>query len=1013
MSIGTKKIFIIERDRTLVYVYRIFLEEIGHKCVGSAKNIEEARKLMSAIDSVDIVLMDVDSAGEIEDCVKFSEELFNNYNILVLYILSEFSQKNLVGLMSSSFYGYLRLPMQTDVMKLSIEFAVKKFEYEQKHFVEHKVLDNINLGVVIFRLNGEIVFSNESANKNFGVRVGGNVRDYLYDKFFSVDNVFINSILGTHFKDVVLEKEFEGKSFYYNLQFSVYNVKKRDPLIYCFISDISSKKSFSVIQSETNTSFRNILDNIDEGIFIIDRGFKLIDHNEISQIFFEEMFERELSLGMHLTDFFFFLSPDQQKEFTKSLLVAFRGVSRSLVRSFNFKEKSFYFRIKLIPLLKNESTGKYNLVTISIQNLTREKLLELRVNELETEVKPLFDSSFQRFYLCDLNYKIISFNKAAFDVILKEFNHKLKKGDSILNFIPKEVSIEDFKDYFTRTLNYEHVFFKIKIHSDTIGDYWNETHLDPVINSKGEIHEVLIWTIDITEQEKNVQALRESEERYSLIANGANDGLWDWDLKTNKVYLSPRWKALLGYSDDELPNEYGVRDKLLHPEDKERSEVILRKYFQGEINEYINEIRLRHKDGHYIWVLERGVALRDENGNIIRLAGSITDITKQKKIEQQLKDAYLQLMQERQMFIDADIVIFKMKVNKYPEITYITKNVKKILGYDSSEIISNKVNLYSLIHPEDVVAYKKNLVKLKISKNKSQQFKPIRFRTSSGNYIWVKSFVIITDRKEDAVDIQGHFMDVTEILEAKRILTERQKNLLEFISSSNDAIIGIDDKGIIIDFNKKSLAIFGLNADVDIKGEVIAKFLEKTEDNKTWDEIFEEANSRKGRLYIFRIGVKNNKDYLHLEVSVNPVHVNKTKVYYLILRDITERKKLEKEIIKNKARYEALVNAIPDLIFVVDYDGNYIDYTVDKSSPLYVEPKNIIGKNLKDFFPDENKYKEILEKIRDTIRTGILNIVTYEMDSRMGRRKFEARISKMDDKRILSIVRDITDPEIK
>ncbi len=239
MSIEAKKIFIIERDRTLVYVYRIFLEEIGHKCVGSAKDIEEARKLMPAIDSMDIVLMDVDSAGEIDECVKFSEELFNNYNVLVLYILSEYSQKNLAGLMSSSFYGYLHLPMQTDIMELSIEFAIRKFEYEQKHFVEHKVLDNINLGVIIFKLDGEVVFSNESAKKNFGVDIGDNVKDYLYDKFFSIDNTFINSILGTHFKEVVLEKEFEGKSFYYSLQFSVYNVKKREPLIYCFISDIS------------------------------------------------------------------------------------------------------------------------------------------------------------------------------------------------------------------------------------------------------------------------------------------------------------------------------------------------------------------------------------------------------------------------------------------------------------------------------------------------------------------------------------------------------------------------------------------------------------------------------------------------------------------------------------------------------------------------------------------------------------------------------------------------------
>jgi PAS domain-containing protein len=152
-----------------------------------------------------------------------------------------------------------------------------------------------------------------------------------------------------------------------------------------------------------------------------------------------------------------------------------------------------------------------------------------------------------------------------------------------------------------------------------------------------------------------------------------------------------------------------------------------------------------------------------------------------------------------------------------------------------------------------------------------------------------------------------------------------------------------------------------------------------------------------------------NVQDIFVEISVNPIKVKDTTSYYLIIRDITERKLLERETLKNKLRYEALVNAIPDLIFVMDKNGYYVDYTADESSPLYVDPGMIIGKHLTDFFKDKEKVEEILEKIRDTIKTGKINKVKYSLDSPVGIRHFEARISKMDDEKILSIVRDITD----
>ncbi|WFP51190.1 PAS domain S-box protein [Methylomonas sp. EFPC3] len=197
-------------------------------------------------------------------------------------------------------------------------------------------------------------------------------------------------------------------------------------------------------------------------------------------------------------------------------------------------------------------------------------------------------------------------------------------------------------------------------------------------------------------------ALRTSEERYILAERAVNDGIWDWNILTHEYYLSPRWNKILGYAAGELPNEEAIFFELIHPDDKARASDAFARHLERN-ERYSTELRLRHRDGSYRWVLDRGEALRDANGRPVRMVGSITDITERKAAEAELLE-YREHLEELVAMATTEVkAIVQTAVNGVISIDssgiirMFNPAAEKLFGWRSDEIVGKNV---SLLMPE-------------------------------------------------------------------------------------------------------------------------------------------------------------------------------------------------------------------------------------------------------------------------------------------------------------------------
>lgn len=261
---------------------------------------------------------------------------------------------------------------------------------------------------------------------------------------------------------------------------------------------------------------------------------------------------------------------------------------------------------------------------------------------------------------------------------------------------------------------------------------------------------------DRTKSERTAEeALRRSKERFELAVRGAGVGIWDYDILAGKVFYSPRWKAMFGYTEDEIGDGLDDWARLLHPDERNWIIKLQDDFLAGTSTHVTAEYRLRHKDGPYRWIEAHGVVVRNEEGKAIRLVGSHGDITARKQAE---KD--LQVREKRfRNYFEQGLIGMAVTSTDGRWID-VNERLCRILGFERDELVQR--TWLELTHPEDLATDLEEFNRLLEGAIDHYEMEK-RFLRKDGGLVHTKIQVRAFHRKDGSIDhIVALMQDITD-----------------------------------------------------------------------------------------------------------------------------------------------------------------------------------------------------------------------------------------------------------
>ena len=533
----------------------------------------------------------------------------------------------------------------------------------------------------------------------------------------------------------------------------------------------------------------------------------------------------------------------------------------------------------------------------------------------------------------------------------------------------------------------------------------------------------LIWALRNEQQRIHTErALRESEEQLKLALEGANDGLWDWDIKSNTVYYSPRWLTMLGYEPGEVKPHISTKEKLIHADDFVQVKEKLLEHLASRTSIYQSEHRVKTKDGKWVWILDRGkVVERDNIGKPLRAVGTHTDITERKHAEEAVRERETRIAAILDTAVDGIITI-----NEKGSIETFNPAAEKIFGYRAEDILGRNVNMLMSGDDRELHdTYMKRYLTTNQPKILGVRREVMGLRADGT--VFPMQLAVSEMKLGNRRHFTGIIRDITLTRQAERLLQDTMAFKQGILDSAKLSIISTDARGIIQTFNAAAQQMLGYS-EKELIGKVTPEiFHDRDEITQRAIKISEElGQSIRPGFETFvakaRIGIADEQQWTYISKSGKrfPVVLTMTALhdqhdniigFVAIARDISRQQQAEEEI----SRFKTTLDMTLDCVFMFSPESlrffyvnqgamEQIGYTY--SELLRMTPVDIMTEH------DVRSFRNMLQPMID----GRRNALTFESYHRHRNGTlipveiFLQYIYPVDQEpRFVAIVRDITD----
>ena len=488
------------------------------------------------------------------------------------------------------------------------------------------------------------------------------------------------------------------------------------------------------------------------------------------------------------------------------------------------------------------------------------------------------------------------------------------------------------------------------------GSHW----LEYILEREDELHKVCMnrgskryhfvvkaHTLDIDDKKRSVVVfndvtdLEDLGSRLEYAIKGSSDGLWDWNIETDDLFFAPKWKEMLGYRDDELENSLATWKERVHPDDLEMALGEIEKSHIDPTHVFNFVHRLRHKDGHWVWILDRGQTIFNEDGKAVRMIGFHTDISEQKEDARRIEE--LGGLLKNTISSVQNLIFVKDSEFRYLECNsafeeFIGIPRDKLLGRSDYDLFDKEIAGFFRAKDEEMLASHKT----------QENFEWVTYPDGREVYLFTSKSPL-RDSNGKVIGLVGNSVDFTEHKRLETQLVENEQVYLDFFENSKSAniIYTTEDDG-------ETFRIKNLNSSVeeleqvkkyDVIGKKVDEVFEGAEEFGIADvlkKVYKEGKSQKMPLSFYEdkklLGWRENYIF---KLSNGDIVAS--------YEDRTQEKKLEVELRSSQHQFEQFMEYLPANVMIKD-ENHKIIYANKRASEFFKQ-EDIVGKGTKELLP--------------------------------------------------------------